>query len=251
MQAFRSIVLAGAILVGIAGCSDDSPDKVLTIAAASDLKPVLDPIANRFQADTGVTVSIVYGSSGQLATQIAQGSPIDLFFSADRSKAESAATAVKADPASLKVYALARLAVWVGQGTAPDLAGLTDSRFTHIAIANPEHAPYGKAAEEALKTAGVYDTVSSRLVLGENVADTLRLATSGNADAAVVALSLAQAAGGSFVEVPTDQFTPLEQTAVITATKSPARRWAADLLARMTNDVGRSALAEAGFGLPV
>ncbi len=250
MRAFRAISLATAVIFAATACGSKPPANQLTVAAASDLKPVLDPIAARFQADTGVAVSITYGSSGQLATQIAQGSPIDLFFSADRSQAESAAAAIGADPSTLTTYALARLAVWVAGDQAPDIATLVDARFAHIAIANPDHAPYGRAARDALVSAGIYDAVADRLVLGENVADTLRLATSGNADAAVVALSLAKTAGGSFIEVPVDLFTPLEQTAVVIATNPVARQSAADLLAQMTNATGRSAFADAGFGLP-
>lgn len=231
-------------------CGSPNTAVQLTVAAASDLRPVLDPIAAQFQADTGVAVSITYGSSGQLATQIAEGSPIDLFFSADRSQAEAAASAVGSESSSLTIYALARLAVWVAGDNAPDVAGLVDRRFAHLAIANPEHAPYGRAARDALVAAGVYDAVADRLVLGENVADTLRLATSGNADAAIVALSLANTAGGSFTEVPAELFTPLEQTAVVIATNPVARQRATDLLTRFTSAAGRSSLAGAGFGLP-
>jgi molybdate transport system substrate-binding protein len=240
-------LLAVAVIAATTSCSSDGPVKQLMVAAASDLKPVLDPIAAQYETDTGVKVVITYGSSGQLATQITQGAPVDLFFSADRAKA----TAAAGDSATpLTTYALARLAVWVGTGTAPDITGLTDPRFAHIAIANPDHAPYGQAAREALTAAGIYEAIADRLVLGENVADTLRLATTGNADAAVVALSLAKTAGGSFSEVPAELLTPLEQTAVVLTTEARAQQWATDLLARFTSDTGRAMLADAGFGLP-
>ncbi len=250
MRDFFRLFLAVAAIAGLSSCSDDASAGSLTVAAASDLRPVLDPIAEQYRRDTGVTVTVVYGSSGQLATQIAEGSPVDLFFSADRARAEAAAEAAGTDADAPTVYALARLAVWVAGAQAPGVAGLADGRYVHIAIANPEHAPYGKAAEEALRSAAVFDAVESRLVLGENVADALRLATSGNADAAIVALSLAKQAGGSSSEVPTGLFTPLEQTAVVTTSDPTRAAWAGDLLARFTGDEGRRALADAGFGLP-
>lgn len=172
--------------------------EVPKIAAASDLKFALTEIAERFRQETGREVSLSFGSSGNFARQIPQGAPYDLFLSADEDYVlRLAAQGFMRDEGSL--YAVGRLALIVPHASpiAVDgelkglAAALRDGKVTRFAIANPEHAPYGKRAEEALRSAGLWDALQGKLVLGENVSQAAQFATSGSAQGGIVAYSLA------------------------------------------------------------
>jgi molybdate transport system substrate-binding protein len=158
-----------------------------------------------YEQETGREVSFTFGSSGQLSQQIVHGAPFEVFAAANESFVDDVLDAGQGQAETKAEYALGRIAVWTraDTGERASLADLAQPRFRRIAIANPEHAPYGVAAVEALRSSGLHDRVQSRLVYGENVSDALRLASSGNADVAVVALSLATVEeGGRFTEVP-------------------------------------------------
>ena len=195
----------------------------LTIAAAADLQPVMKEIAARFEKQAGSRVKLVFGSSGNFFAQIQNGAPFDLFFSADVDYAAKLEAASLAEPGSLYQYATGKIVLWVPQnspvGLEKGLASLTNSRIRRIAIANPAHAPYGRAAESALKKAGLWEQVSSKLVFGENISQTAQFAYSGNADAAIVALSLVLAPAvkerGRYFVIPQEMYPPLRQAAVI------------------------------------
>ncbi len=202
----------------------------LTVAAAADLQPVMQEMVGNYEGvkDNGESVSgkdvaMVYGSSGNLTTQIENGAPYDLFFAADSGYPRRLIREGKAIADSFHVYAVGNLVIWVPPRSRLDverLGGkvLLDGSVHKIAIANPQHAPYGRAAVEALKNLGVYDQVSSRLVLGENVAQAAEFAQSGNAQAAIVALSLvldSKMKYGRYWLVPHTAYTPLEQAAVV------------------------------------
>lgn len=221
----------------------------VTVAAASDLRPILDGLLPAFERDNDLQVEVSYGSSGQLAKQIAEGAPFDVFFSADRAKALAAG----GPEATLVPYAIGQLVLWVPvAGVTPQLTDLTESRFAHIAIANPDHAPYGVAARQSLESAGLWDDVKSRLVLGESATDTMRLATSGNADAAFVPRSLAVAApagSGSWTDIDPTTHDTLEQTAVVLAS-GPAADGASRLLDLLLSKTGRAALVAGGLDVP-
>ncbi len=231
----------------------DERVETLLVAAASDLRPAFEKIGVAFTKQTGTKVTFSFGSSGQLAQQIINGAPFDVFASADVGFVDEVVAAGRGDRATKSTYAFGRLAVWTPK-TTPSITAvrsLAAARFKRIAIANPDHAPYGVAAVQALTSAKVFNKVKNRLVYGENVSDTYRLVTSGNADAAVVSLSLviADAKGGRFFVVPVDAHRPLQQTLVITAPakRSNAAKAFAELVA---SPAGRSTMRAYGFLLP-
>ena len=239
------------LLLLLTGCSASAatPERPLLVAAASDLQPAFEELGREHERRTGRPVTFTFGSSGQLAEQLKNGAPYEVFASAGVRYVEEVLRAGRGDADSQADYALGRLAVWTPNEQVA-LAGLAQPRFRRIAIANPEHAPYGVAAREALTSTGLLAQVQERLVLGENVSDTLRLATSGNADAAVVALSLVKARpGGRWTEVPADAHAPLRQALLVTAAaeRSADARAFADLV---TSEPGQAVLARHGFARP-
>jgi molybdate transport system substrate-binding protein len=227
----------------------------ITIAAASDLKGCLDEVAANFRkAHAGDEVELVYGSSGKFKTQIEQGAPFDLFFSADIAFPREL---LKANLATGEVhpYAIGRLVLWSQAIDASSLkvTDLTRTDIQKIAIANPQHAPYGKRAEEALRATGVWEKVESRLVYGENIAQTAQFAESGNAQVGIIALAMVlgpeMAGKGSYSLVPDSLHEPLEQGFVIT------KRAAGNPLAiAFTDYMGaqetRAVMVRYGFVLP-
>jgi molybdate transport system substrate-binding protein len=222
----RSITIACLLLGGIGiatGRLHAWQTAPLTIAAASDLQAVMPGLTSRFERESGISVRVSFGSSGNFFAQIQNGAPFDLFFSADVDYPKRLVSSGHADGATLTPYATGRLVVWSRKSTGIDvargLAVLEDSRVRRIAIANPEHAPYGRAAVAALRAAHVYDAVAAKLVLGENISQTAQLADSGNADAAIIALSLALGpalrASGVYEEISASTHPPIEQAAVV------------------------------------
>ena len=197
-----------------------------SIAAASDLKFALDEIATRFERDTGKTVRLTYGSSGNFYRQIQQGAPFELFLSADEDYVIRLAQEGQTVEGGAR-YATGRIVLFVPKGSTvkadPTLADLraavNDGRLRRLAIANPEHAPYGRAARQTLEHAGLWKSLSTRLVLGENVAQAAQFALSGSAQAGVFALSLALspdfAGKGDYVLIPESWHEPLRQRAVL------------------------------------
>jgi molybdate transport system substrate-binding protein len=241
----RALLLV--LLLLLTGCSAQAapPERPLLVAAASDLQPAFAELGREYEQRTGRSVTFTFGSSGQLSEQLKNGAPYEVFASASADYVDEVLRAGRGDEGSRADYALGRLAVWTPDEPAA-LGDLVQPRFRRIAIAHPEHAPYGVAAREAL--AGL--PVGDRLVYGENVSDALRLATSGNADAAVVALSLARARpGGSWTEVPADAHAPLHQALLVTADSD--RRAAAQGFADLvTGDDGQAVLARHDFSPP-
>ena len=245
--------LLAAVLLLLAGCSAQASteDRPLLVAAASDLQPAFTELGELYEQQTGRSVTFTFGSSGQLAQQLENGAPFEVFASASVAYVDQVLAAGRGDAVSKADYAMGRLALWsrtnaTAAATVQQLAG---PGFRRIAIANPEHAPYGLAAEQALQSAGIHDLVKDRLVYGENVSDTLRLASSGNADVALVALSLAQASGGRFTVVPASAHAPLRQALVVTAEldRIASARVFADLV---TSPRGRAVLVRHGFSPP-
>lgn len=239
-----SLLLSGALQAG-----------KLTVAAASDLRFAMDEIVTAFQQSSpGDTVDAVYGSSGKFHTQLRQGAPYDLFFSADIGlPQELAAQGLAVSP--VKPYAIGRIVLWSATRDASklNLASLADPTITRIAIANPKHAPYGKRAEEALRAAGVWDQIEPKLVYGENIAQTAQFVQSGNAEVGIIALALALnpelAKQGGYWLIPDSLHEPLEQGFVITqqgASNPLARRFAAF----MASQPAREIMIRHGFVLP-
>jgi molybdate transport system substrate-binding protein len=206
------------------------PCGTVTVAAASDLAFAMNEITANFGKATGCSARVSTGSSGNFLTQIENGAPFDVFFSADIEYPKKLEAEGLAAPGSTYLYAIGKIVLWVRNDSTLDFskgfAALRDPRVHKLAIANPLHAPYGRAAEDALRKAGVYDAVKDKLVLGENISQAAQFAESGNADAGVIALSLAVAPGmkekGRFWRVPENLYAPIQQgVVVIRASKNP------------------------------
>jgi molybdate transport system substrate-binding protein len=233
--------------------------KVVKVAAAADLKFALDDVLKDFAVDNpGIKVQVTYGSSGNFATQLSNGAPFDVFLSADTTYPDKLAAAGLTLEGTRFDYAVGRLVVWAGKDRNlgihdGGLARLTDPAIRKVAIANPEHAPYGRAAVAALKSAGVYEQVKPKLVLGDNVAQAAEFVTSGNADAAVIALSLTKAGPmkdkGDVAEVDLATYPRINQGGVImkkVADVDAAKTFTAYLSAGKA----RAVLKAYGFFLP-
>jgi molybdate transport system substrate-binding protein len=194
------------------------PPAPVRVAAASDLTLAFEELGKVFEKDTGQKVTFSFAASGALAKQLGQGAPFDLFAAANPSFADAVVEAGACDGASKARYALGYLVAWSKQGGArlASLSDLARPEIQRIAIANPEHAPYGKAAREALLRAGVWSAVEAKIVHGENVRQALQFAQTGNADVAIVALSLvAQDHSGHALAIDPRLHAPIEQTLVV------------------------------------
>jgi len=227
----------------------------IAIAAAADLKFAMDEIVTAFkQANSGEEVDVIYGSSGKFHTQIQQNAPYDLYFSADIKFPQELAKAGLA-ASEVKPYAFGRIVLWstTQDASKMTLASLTDPKIARIAIANPKHAPYGKRAEEALRSAGVWDKVEPKLVYGENIAHTAQFVQTGNAQAGIIALALAVnpelASKGGYWLIPDNLHEPLEQGFIITqrAAANPLAKRFADY---MGGKPARAVMVKYGFVLP-
>lgn len=227
----------------------------ITVAAAADLKFALDEVAASFrQAHPGNEITIAYGSSGKAMAQIQQGAPYDIFFSADIALPQELVKRGLAQ-GPVRPYAIGRIVLWSRQLDAAHmtLASLTDPRVQKIAIANPKHAPYGQRAQEALRAGGMWPQVESRLVYGENIAQTAQFAMTGNAQVGLIALSLVLSpemkGKGSYWLVPEHLHQPLEQGYVVLkpGLQKPLARQFADYLATAP---ARAIMVKYGFALP-
>jgi molybdate transport system substrate-binding protein len=255
----RDCTIASAMLLACAACDRRPPSRTLSIAAAADLQFALEDVSHQFQAaHGGLAPKIVYGSSGNFYSQIQNHAPFDIFLSADLEYPRHLAEEGLALSDSIFTYAVGRLVVWVPADSPLDLERLQmqvfeDPAVKHIAIANPQHAPYGRAAEAALRQAGVYDRVAGKLVTAENIAQTLQFVQSGSADVGIVALSLAVAPGvrgqGRYWEVPMHLYPRLWQGGIILNHASESES-AAGFREFLTSEEGRRILSQYGFSLP-
>jgi molybdate transport system substrate-binding protein len=194
----RRVLLRSALVVGAMSAAGVAAAKPIRVAAASDLKFALGELAALYRQQSGQMIEVTLGSSGNFAQQIRQGLPVDLYLAADESYVFQLADAKLTRDRGV-IYAHGRIALIVGSSSTASLEGDLGSfrealpAMRHFAIANPEHAPYGRAAQQALQRLGWWDRVKDRLVLGENVAQATQFVTSGAADAGITALSLALA----------------------------------------------------------
>ncbi len=234
------------------GCASHAPTTKLTIAAAADLSFALEEVSREFRkAHPAIELQIVYGSSGNFYSQIQNRAPFDMFLSADVEYPRRLVREGLGTADSLFVYAVGRIVVWVPAQSALDPAtALTSPAVRHVAIANPQHAPYGRAAVAAMRSLGVYDSVEGKLVLGENVAQALQFVESGAADVGIVALSLAIAppvqGHGRYWQAPLEAYPRMEQGGIILKDSAVARELRSWLLA----PGGRAMLERYGFYLP-
>jgi molybdate transport system substrate-binding protein len=250
----KNIVLAVVMLSNLAASVAFAGEKI-TVAAAADLKFALEEIVVLFnKTHPADKIETVYGSSGKFHTQIQQGAPYDLYFSADIAYPRALAAEGRAASA-VQAYAVGRIVLWrpLSDTAKMTLGDLDGPAIRKIAIANPKHAPYGKRAEEALRSAGLWDKVAPKLVYGENVAQTAQFVQTGNAQAGIIALSLALSPElskqGSYALIPEKLHQPLEQGFIITrrAADNPlALAFARFVLGREA----RAIMERYGFALP-
>lgn len=260
----RHAALVGlALLALLAGACASAEGEVtaeepLLVAGAADLMPAFNALGEDFEAATGEEVTFNFGSSGQLAQQLIEGAPMDLYASANVTYVEEVLATGVGDPTSQATYAYGRVTVWSREDAWRDWDSLEalaeDEVAGTIAIANPEHAPYGLAAKQALTSAGVWEDVEPRLVYGENIADTQRLASTGNADVAIVALSLALAAEedgeGAWTLLPAELHEPLQQDLLVVADEEDRAGLAERFIAHVSSEDGREVMRRYGFLLP-
>lgn len=229
----------------------------ITIAAASDLNYAFKELIAEYEKTTGNRVKLTLGSSGNFYAQIQNGAPFDLYFSADIGYPKKLEEAGLAVPGSVYRYAVGRIVLWTNRSSGLDvskgLPRLVDPSIKKIAIANPKHAPYGRAAVAAMEHFKVYDQVKDKLILGENISQAAQFVESGACDIGVIALSLALAptmkARGTYWEVPASAHPPLEQGAVLL--KSSTHQDAASkFLEFIKGSEGQEIMKRYGFTLP-
>jgi molybdate transport system substrate-binding protein len=260
VKRFFAASLCAALVAAGCGSAVDGPARRgrVRVAAAADMNVALAELITRFGASHDVDVSVAYGSSGTFYAQLLNQAPFDMFLSADVAYPNQLAARGLTLPQSEFTYAIGRLALWAPSSSPLDverdgLQALTGASIAHVAIANPAHAPYGRAAVAAMRAAGVYDAVSPKLVLGENVAQAMQFVQSGSAEAGLVALSLALAPAvkgkGRLFEIPDSTYPRLEQGGTIL-------KWAVDVDAAralrgfLLSADGKAILKQSGFSLP-
>jgi molybdate transport system substrate-binding protein len=230
----------------------------ISVAAAADMSAALPQLVDAYTKKTGQAVKVSFGASGNLTNQIRNGAPFDVFLSADEEYPQQLIAEGLALKETLYRYAVGRLVLWVPSDSPLDLSklginALLDPSVKKISIANPATAPYGRAAAAALRHFGIYDQVSSRLVIGENISQAAQFVESGNAQAGLVALSHALSPAmkdkGRYWTVPLDAYPTLNQAAVVLA-KSKQQDSARKFLEFVQSDEAIALLAKYGFTLP-
>lgn len=257
MNIRRLALICAPLLAAILCISQLCIAQEITVAAAADLQFAMHDIAGRFQSSTGKTVKPIYGSSGNFLQQIQNGAPFDLFFSANLDYAKKLEGAGLTEPGSYYEYAKGKIVIWVPTASKLDLSSgmkaLLDPAIKKIAIANPLHAPYGQAAVSAMQRENIYDSLKDKFVLGENISQAAAFVVSGAADVGIVALSLALSPNmkdkGRYVEVPEEEYPPIEQACVIlrsSKNKDVARQFLSFVKTPAIHDV----LKSYGFDVP-
>lgn len=248
MRTIYCLGLAIALLFS-AGCRRSASDAALTVAAASDLTPAFEEIGREFESATKTKVVFVFGSTGLLTRQIENGAPVDLFAAANVSYIDQLDQKGLIVPDTKAIYARGRITLWTPDESPLRLQSIADlarPEVTRIAIANPDHAPYGLAAKQALESAGIWGRVQPKLVYGDNIRQTLQYAQTGNVEVAIVALSLSVQGNGRWTLIPEELHQPIDQAlAVIKSTKNEeaARAFAAFI----SSPQGKAIMKKYGF----
>jgi molybdate transport system substrate-binding protein len=243
--------LATLLLAALSAVPSRAAPPELLVSAAANLRNACERLEPEFESATGIPVLFNYGATGKLAAQVEQGAPVDLLLAADTASPERLESLGLTLPGSLQVYARGRLALWWRADGPLDFSGLEDlarPEVKRIAIADPRLSPYGLAAEQALRSAGLWERVQPRLVFAENLAQALQYAETGNVEAALVARSLCVEGQGRWFLVPAELHQPLDQALVVIRgpRAEQARRFAAFLLGAE----GRRILMGCGFEVP-
>jgi len=255
-----TVLLFVLICIGSQGVSfqpSHASEKSLTVAAASDLHYAFKELITMFEKNTGRSVKLSLGSSGNFFAQIQNGAPFDVYFSADIGFPKKLVESGHALPDTLYQYARGRIVLWVPKSSKLEVSKgmdvLLDPSIKKIAIANPKHAPYGRAAVSAMQHAKLYERVKDKIVLGENVSQAAQFVESGTVDVGIIALSLAKApsmqAAGMFWLVPADAHPPIDQGAVVIKT-SANQEDAKAFLDFIRTPPARQVMRSYGFVLP-
>lgn len=226
----------------------------LRVAAAADLAVAFAEVGKAFEQSSGKKVEFSFGSTGLLAKQISEGAPFDVFAAANVSYVDDVVRANACNGDTKQLYAKGRIVVWSKDKTLlpAKLEELREAKYAKVSIANPDHAPYGVAAQQAMTRSGVWQTVQPRTVYGENVQQALMFAQSGNAEVAVVALSLAVTSGGSYLAIDPELHAPLDQAMVVCKGGSSGGKpnEARSFVEFVSSEPGRAIMRKYGFLLP-
>lgn len=254
----RSLIAFLVLASGISIPQAESAGREINVAAAADLSAALQEVATNYEKRTGIAVKLSFGASGALTQQIQNGAPFDVFFSADMDYPRQLIAGGQADGATLYRYAVGQLVLWIPKDSPLDVEHkgmdvLLDPSVKKISVANPQHAPYGRAAAAALKHYGLFEKLGDRLVLGENVSQAAQFVESGNAQAGLVALAHALAPAmqgkGRYWIVPAEAYPPLDQ-GVVLISHSPHREDAAAFLGFVKTEEVAGLLRRYGFSSP-
>lgn len=246
------------VLLAACGSADGAGTPVaggsseIIVSAASDLAPVLEELAPLFEEETGLRFRANLGSTGQLMEQIAAGARVDVFLSASKSAVDQLDEKGLLVPGSVQPYGVGRVVMLMAPGSLLQVQTIEDllsPEIERISIANPDHAPYGRAARESLESVGLWDELQPKLVPAENVRQAFQFVESGNVDVGLVALSLVAIGDGRWVLVPDELHGPLNQTLAIVA-DSPRQEEAKQFVSFLTGDEGRRLLEKYGFLVP-
>ena len=244
-------------LACVTACKDKTPATTtiashggeLTVAAASDLTPVFEELGREFESATKTKVVFVFGSTGMLTRQIENGAPFDIFAAANVSYIDQLEQKGLIIPDSKAVYARGRITLWTANESPVRFQGIEDlarPEIQRIAIANPDHAPYGLAAKQALQSAGVWDRVQSKLVYGDNIRQTLQYAQTGNVEVAIVSLTLSKNSNGRWTLIPEDLHQPIDQgLAIMKTTKN--EQAARAFITFLSSPQGKAIMKKYGF----
>lgn len=238
-----------SIVIGLLFLTACALPRTLVVSAAADLQPAFNELGAQFEKETGTRVIFNFGSTGMLAQQIRQGAPVDLFAAANRSYVDDLAVRGFVISDTVQVYARGRIVLWTRADSPFQFQSISDlarPEVRRVALANPEHAPYGIAAREALQNAGVWLTVEPKLILAENVQRAQQFAATGNVDAAIIALSLSVGSAGRWVLIPQELYRPIYQAlAVVKGARN--ERAARAFAAFIASPAGRAVMARYGF----
>lgn len=242
-------------LACVTACKDKTPATSgssggeLTVAAASDLTPVFEELGREFESATKTKVVFVFGSTGMLTRQLENGAPFDLFVAANVSYIDQLDQQGLIIPGSRAIYARGRITLWTANESPVRFQGIADlaqPEIQRIAIANPDHAPYGLAAKQALQSAGIWDRVQPKLVYGDNVRQTLQYAQTGNVEVAIVPLSLSIPSNGRWTLIPEDLHQPIDQgLGIMKSTKN--EQAARAFITFLSSPQGKAIMKKYGF----
>lgn len=253
-----AVLAVSCFVVAKSSAQADKQPSELTVAAAADLSGALKDIGDGFEKKTGISVRLSFGASGALTQQIENGAPFDVFLSADMDYPRQLIRDGQADGPMPYQYAVGKLVLWVPADSPLDvehkgMSVLLDPFVKKISIANPQHAPYGRAAVEAIKHAGLYERLSDKFVTGENISQAAQFVESGNAQAGFVALAHAIAPAmkgkGKYWGVPADYYAPLAQ-GVVAISRSSHKKEAQQFLDYLKTNAAKEVLQKYGFTLP-